>query len=483
MLGGQQPSPGGNAVHGYPGEWRTVPEARSIFDFHKVAARPSLSPGLACWCFLDRNAATGEVVLSFTEITDPTGRFKSDPPCYDFSRVRRKQIFLVSRDRGETWSTLAEHEWHNAADAWQLNGYWEKMKFLPGGKLLMFASEHTHMGRRPMLFYSISSDMARTWSPPRPVTDDPKRSIFAGDLIRMQDGRWIHVYELYDVSGPLYRTRIRRRPEIWMDRPGSPQRFGCAISTDGGLTWRDRPDLDISFEGELNRGLVYEPAVTTLKNGHLLVVARRHRREAFGGEGLPWRQWTLEPNGDGFRVVGEHDCQADVPLGHTGHPELLTTHDGIVVGIRSDGIWASVDDGRFWERIEDHYIGYYPQAVELDDGSILAVGHRGGDDPWPPHVDQDVRATRIRITRTPILRNLDRSVPLAYTLMEGQHTDSRVRARIGTDGTVACSLVRVWKTAKSRGTCCSRRRTSLGGHWGSSFEGSSAWRRAGSSAA
>jgi hypothetical protein len=423
------------ATDEHPGEWRTVPAARSVFDFHKVAARPSDSPGLACWCFMDRNPETGEVVLSFTEITDPTGNFKSDPPCYDFGRVQRKQVFLISRDRGETWSRLAEHVWRNAADAWQLNGYWEKMKFLPGGKLVMFASEHTHMGRRPMLFYSISTDMARTWSAPRAVTEDPKRSMFAGDLTQMQDGRWIHVYELYDLAGATSRTRVRRRPTIWMDRPGSPQRFGCAISTDGGVTWRDRPDLDITFEGELNRGLVYEPAITMLQNGNLLVVGRRHRREAFSGEGLSWRQWILQPAGDGFRVLQDQECQADVPLGHTGHPEILTTRDGIVVGVRSDGVWASIDDARFWEKIEDHYIGYYPQAVELDDGSILTVGHRGGDDPWPPHVDQDVRVTRLRITRTPTLRNLDRSVPQAFTLMGPRHTSARVRARIGTDGT------------------------------------------------
>jgi len=98
-------------------------------------------------------------------------------------------------------------------------------------------------------------------------------------------------------------------------------------------------------------------------------------------------------------------------------------------------MWASVDDGRFWEKVEDHYLGYYPQAVELDDGSILVVGHRGGDDPWPPNVDQDVRLTKLRLNKTPILRNLDRSVPLGYTLQGQGHQDARVSARIGTDGT------------------------------------------------
>ncbi|MSO21826.1 MAG: hypothetical protein EXQ58_00935 [Acidobacteria bacterium] len=103
--------------------------------------------------------------------------------------------------------------------------------------------------------------------------------------------------------------------------------------------------------------------------------------------------------------------------------------------MRSDGLWASIDDGKFWEKIDNQYLGYYPQGVELDDGSLLIVGHLGGDNYWPPDRDQEVRLTRLLLDRTPILRNLDRSVSVGYTMDDQSHRDVRVRSRLGTDAT------------------------------------------------
>src|SRR4051812_32873004 len=139
-----------------PGDWRTVPAALSQFDWHKTVARPTSSPGLANWCMIDQDSESKEIVLSFTEITDPTGKMKEDPPRYDFSGLKRTQRFLVSRDRGESWQTLAEHPFENGPDSWQLNGGWERLAFLRGGKMVSFKSEHTQKGRRPMVFYSHS---------------------------------------------------------------------------------------------------------------------------------------------------------------------------------------------------------------------------------------------------------------------------------------------------------------------------------------
>ena len=422
----------------WPGEWKQVPWTRVEFDWQKVIFRPRSSPGLANWCFLDQNPETKEIVLSFTEITDPKGVKWEDEQRYDFSGLKRTQVFLVSRDRGETWRILAEHPAENSPDAWQLNGFMEKLKFLPGGKMVAFGSEHTQGGRRPMLYYCHSSDMAKTWTKWQPVTDDPKRSMYAGDLCQLKDGRWLHVYEMYDLSAPTFKCRIRRRPLVEMHRPSNLGRIGCAISEDGGLTWKDRPDLDIMVDSELNGGEPFEPAIAQMSDGNIIVVARMHRRASFGGEHMGWRQWILEPTPTGFKVLSNQWSQADVPLGASGHPKLVRTRDGILLGVRSDGLWASVDDARYWERNSRQDLGYYPQAVELDDGSILVVGHRGGDQPFPPGPgeDEDVRLTRFHLDRTPVCRNLDRSVPLGFKLDDQNHRDARVRARLGTDGTV-----------------------------------------------
>ncbi|MSO21827.1 MAG: exo-alpha-sialidase [Acidobacteria bacterium] len=279
----------GLSNHG-PGDWQMVPAALSRFDWHKVIARPRSSPGLTNWCNIDRHPESKQIIISFTEITDPAGTMREDPPRMDFSGLRRTQRFLVSEDRGESWQNLAEHPFENSPDSWQLNGGWERLKFLRNGKIVSFKSEHTQAGRRPMIFYSHSNDTATSWSNWRPMCDNPRRGMFGGDLCQLKDGRWIYFYELYDLNLPSFKCRIRRKPAVWMDRSVAPRRFGCAISEDDGHSWKDRPDLDISMEEEFNRGEPFEPAVVQLKNENLLAVVRLHRLAGFGGEGLPWRQ-------------------------------------------------------------------------------------------------------------------------------------------------------------------------------------------------
>lgn len=419
------------------GDWRIVPATLPSLDWHKVVARPRSSPGLTNWCLIEQNPVTKEVVLSFTEITDPTGKMMDDPPRYDFTGLRLIQRFLVSRDRGESWEPLAEHPLIYAPDDWHLNGAWDRLRFRPDGKLLGLKSVHTREARYPMVFYSHSDDMAKSWTAWRPMTEDRGRCMYSADACQVKDDTWIAVYELYHAEGPFFKNRIRRRPPVWMTRPTGMQRFGCAISDDGGISWKDRPDLDrLEIEGDINAGEIFEPAITRLKNGNLMVVVRRHRLSNLGGAGLPWYQWILEPNADGFTVLSKGQCSADVPLGPTGHPELICTDDGIVLGVRSDGLWASLDDGGYWERIDNRYLGYYPQAIALDDSSILVAGHLGGDNYWPPDKDQEVLLTRVRLNRTPLLRNLDRSVSRAYMLGDKVERDVRVQAQVGTDASV-----------------------------------------------
>ena len=416
------------------GDWKKVPSALVYFDWHRTIARPRSSPGLTNWCTLDQDPDSKTVLLSFCEITDPTGKFRNDPPRYDFSQLSRIQRFLNSNDRGETWQSLVEHPILSRPDAWQLNGTWHRIKFLSGKTMLGLVHEHTQKGRRPMVFWGHSRDMGQTWSNWRALSDDPNRGMYGGDLCRLKDGRWIYFYEVFDLRLPFFKRRIRRRPEVWLESPISPRRFGCAISEDGGLSWKDRPDLDISMEAGLNQGEPFEPGVIQLQNGNLLVAVRRHRMAAFGGEGLTWYQWILEPTQSGFKILSHQECRADIPLGPTGHPKLLRTHDDISLAVRSDGLWGSVNGGDYWEKLESQYLGYYPQGIELDDGSLLVAGHLGGDDAWPPEKDQEIRLTRLHLDRTPILRNLNPLTQQAVKLDDPTLRDVRVQCRLGTDG-------------------------------------------------
>jgi hypothetical protein len=422
-----------DTVNTFPGDWKRVPSTLVQFDWHRTIAHPRSSPGLTNWCMLDQNPESKEILLSFCEITDPTGKFKNDPPRYDFSQLRRVQRFLISRDRGESWQGFVDHPIESREDAWQLNGIWHRVKFLSGGLLLGLMNEHTQKGKRPMVFWGHSKDMGRTWSSWHALSNDPNRGMYGGDLCQFGENRWIYFYEVFDMRLPFFKRRIRRRPPVWLESPTSTRRFGCAISEDGGISWTDRPDLDISVEAGLNTGEPFEPAVIQLPNEYLLVAVRRHRMAAFGGEGLPWYQWILEPTSSGFKIVSQQECHADISLGPTGHPKLVRTRDGIALAIRSDGLWASVSNGDYWEKMDSQYLGYYPQGIELDDGSLLVAGHLGGDDYWPPDRDQEVRLTKLRLDRRPILRNLNHSIAQGFKLDEQVHRDVRVRCRLGTD--------------------------------------------------
>jgi hypothetical protein len=67
------------------------------------------------------------------------------------------------------------------------------------------------------------------------------------------------------------------------------------------------------------------------------------------------------------------------PFPHSGFPELLKLREGPVLHIATDGIWWTADAGTTWKKLDLPGSPYYPEALQLDDGTILVVGHKGGD--------------------------------------------------------------------------------------------------------
>ncbi len=55
----------------------------------------------------------------------------------------------------------------------------------------------------------------------------------------------------------------------------------------------------------------------------------------------------------------------------------------------TDGIWWTADAGGNWQKLSIPGSPYYPRATELADGTILIVGHVGGDDAYGS-VDQSI---------------------------------------------------------------------------------------------
>ena len=84
------------------------------------------------------------------------------------------------------------------------------------------------------------------------------------------------------------------------------------------------------------------------------------------------------------------------PFPHDGHPELLRTREGIILHIAPTAFSWTADRGQTWTKLDCPGTGYYPHAAQLEDGTILAVGHTGNDDPYGK-TDQAITLVRLRL--------------------------------------------------------------------------------------
>ena len=159
-------------------------------------------------------------------------------------------------------------------------------------------------------------------------------------------------------------------------------------SSDHGQSWSAPILIAPNENGQVG---LPEPAVAELSNGDLLVICRAELKLegpslSYAPNGAPRRQVRVTKKA-GRWMAGPVKL-LDIP--HGGQPELRMTRQGVLLYISHEGVWATVDDGDSWHRTTLPPAGYYPQSVQLDDGRILAVGHRGNDYPYPPPEDMTV---------------------------------------------------------------------------------------------
>ena len=130
-----------------------------------------------------------------------------------------------------------------------------------------------------------------------------------------------------------------------------------------------------------------------LGNGDLLAVLRTQTYDAIGQCTSQERhQTTLTKKGDTW----EPGSIVAAPFPHSGHPELLPTREGVILHVASSGISWTADRGATWTKLDCPGTAYYPHAVQLDDGAILAVSHVGSDDPYGK-TDQAIVLDRFRL--------------------------------------------------------------------------------------
>jgi hypothetical protein len=218
-----------------------------------------------------------------------------------------------------------------------------------------------------------STDEGRTWTSPQVLTDPARHMTFPGRIRLLSDGRLAMVGGLVEL-GPGVETRAD-----W----GRNMRGALWLSDDGGETW-SAPIAICSEKDGLK--LTEESDFGELPDGRLLFV---HRADA------PPSRWQslLEPDGDGFRVVRT----SEAPFPHSGYPEMLSAREGVALHLATTGIHWTADAGDTWHDLGIGGTGYYPKAVQLPDGRIFCVFHRGSDDPYDGSVDQEIRGMAFSI--------------------------------------------------------------------------------------
>jgi hypothetical protein len=109
-------------------------------------------------------------------------------------------------------------------------------------------------------------------------------------------------------------------------------------------------------------------------------------------------QSTTRKQGDTF-IPGP--C-SPAPFPHSGYPAVLSTREGLILHVGTDGVNWTGDLGKTWQRLNVPGTPYYPKALQLGDGTILCLGHRGSDDAYGS-VDQAIvqQTFRLRVKPAP----------------------------------------------------------------------------------
>ena len=352
------------------------------------------TPGFTCWVGL-WTMPDGSVMTSFTQATGPLeGRpmaplylqLKLANPVpglsrnYDMTGLEQRNVHLRSADGGETWARVS-------ADAFETpvnSAYGEAELALPDGTILReifgeylpYNPEFLATG-----YIQASHDGSLTWDPPRPLLDPARYKTRIKRLRRLRDGRLLATGGVQHFAGEEARARV----EVW--GPAMPL---LAVSSDGGRTWTG--PIDVIPPG--TRGdWTEEWDAAELPNGDLLASLRRPDPDDPKGKHIRWQGLLRK------------DCAAwdpaevaPAPFPHSGHPELLVTREGPILYIAQSGIYLSSDSGTTWHSLGIAASGYYPHAVELQDGLILVLGHVGGDDAYGA-IDQSIVMDTFRLKR------------------------------------------------------------------------------------
>lgn len=343
------------------------------------------TPGYTCWAYIWR-MSDGSPMITFTQATGPAEGRKRAPAeilrhmpnaqqkiaAYDFTGLNLENVYLHSTDGGKTWEKAGSEPFTSCLNSMLAGG----ILALRDGSLLRNVWGQNVWGQclaysdiLPTGFLQRSTDGAKSWSKPEYLSHDPKFQTWPKRLRQLRDGRLV-------MTGSACPYELDK----WIWEEQFPKTRACLwVSKDpAGKSWA--APLYLAPKGVSTE----EGDVAELDNGDLLAVFRTYDCKRcqilLVKHGKTWKPSPLQ----------------EMPIPHSGQPELLVTRDGILLHIASDGIWWTVDRGTTWTKLGGvPGSDYYPSAVQLKDGIILVVSHVGGDQPYG--VDQSIVLNTFRL--------------------------------------------------------------------------------------
>jgi len=342
----------------------------SNFEQHAIYHSPQ-TPGYTAWCTLWKDH-DGSLRLAFEQVTGPV----AEP-----DKRKNVTVELVSTDQGKNWKKLREvparagtHDDHGIYAAPASSSFCgHGMAVLPDGALVtgLWAG-----GDRRNGYVQRSSDDGKTWSEPIYLLDPAQYKTYPTQIRRLHDGR------LLLVAGVVKQADVNTAKFL---------RKQFFQSRDDGKTWSPIWTMPADV------GLCEESDFAELENGDVLAV---HRAEHYDGNKYITSdrlQNIFHPAGDAWTIGSVQKS----PFPHSGFPELLKLREGPILHIATDGVWWTADAGATWHRLDLPGSPYYPQAVQLEDGHLLVVGHHGGDNVYGSADQTIIQQTfRVAVERT-----------------------------------------------------------------------------------
>lgn len=346
----------------------------------------SQTPGFTCWTGIWK-MPDGSVMVCFTQATGPLEGWRpratkdvrhrlSWPPKgmegYDMTGLTLENVHLCSADRGKSWEKVSADPFDTCMNGCTGEG---EVALADGTILRAVWGHYLPYWDVPQTGYmQRSTNGTRTWGAPEILAKDKNLQTWPKRVRVLSDGRIV-------ISG----AAVPYDPDNWTrEELGTKLRPCLWVSKDqAGRNW-SKP-LYVVPENAGYAGEEFD--VAELENGDLLAVYRTATYSPKTKRCLSQerRQNMLIKKGNRW----EPTPIVVAPFPHSGHPELLATREGVVLHVATNGTWWTADRGAHWTSLNVSGTTYYPRSVQLDDGTIMVVGHVGGDDAYGA-VDQSI---------------------------------------------------------------------------------------------